>query len=95
MDKNWKFSLVDIEERKFWDQYRNVYEDCLSATGTNEVPWYVVPADDKENARLIVSQILLDTLNELGMSYPAIDKARRKQLLSVRKLLDSDYPNAK
>src|SRR5579863_6509149 len=60
-DKNWKFSLADIHERKYWKNYMKVYEECLSATSTRHAPWYVVPADDKENARLIVSQILLDT----------------------------------
>jgi PPK2 family polyphosphate:nucleotide phosphotransferase len=86
-EKNWKFSRADVKERKFWDHYRRAYEACLSATSTKEAPWYVVPADDKENARLIVSQIILDTLNELEMSYPVADKARRKELQSIRKLL--------
>jgi PPK2 family polyphosphate:nucleotide phosphotransferase len=86
-DKNWKLSLADIKERKFWDHYQKAYEVCLSATSTKESPWYVVPADDKENARVIVSQIVLDTLNELGMSYPEADKARRKELQSIRELL--------
>jgi PPK2 family polyphosphate:nucleotide phosphotransferase len=86
-EKNWKFSLADIEERKFWKQYRKAYEACLSETSTKEAPWYVIPADDKENARLIVSQIILDTMNELGMSYPEADKVRRKELQTIRKLL--------
>jgi PPK2 family polyphosphate:nucleotide phosphotransferase len=86
-DKNWKFSLADIKERKYWKQYRKAYEACLSATSTKEAPWYIVPADDKKNARLIVSQIILDTLNDLGMSYPKTTKARRKELLSIRKRL--------
>ena len=64
-EKNWKFSVADIEERKFWKDYMNAYEECLSATSTSDCPWYVVPADDKENARLIVSQIVLDTLEGL------------------------------
>ncbi len=86
-DKNWKFSLTDIQERKFWKQYRQAYEACLSATSTREAPWYVVPADDKENARLIVSQIVLDTLEELKLSYPEADEARRKELQKMRKRL--------
>jgi PPK2 family polyphosphate:nucleotide phosphotransferase len=65
-----KFSLADIEERKFWKQYMKAYEECLGATGTRDAPWYVVPADDKENARPIVSHIVLDTFGRLGMSYP-------------------------
>jgi len=87
-EKNWKFSLSDIHERKYWNQYMKAYEACLTATSTHHVPWYVVPADDKENARLIVSQVILDTLKDLKMSYPEPSKARRKELLSIRKLLE-------
>jgi PPK2 family polyphosphate:nucleotide phosphotransferase len=85
--KNWKFSLADIEERKFWKHYMKAYEECLSATSTRDAPWYVVPADDKENARLIVSQIILDTLDGLGMSYPKTTDERRQELLEIRKQL--------
>ena len=63
-DKNWKFSLADIHERKYWKDYVKAYEACLSATSTHHAPWYVVPADDKENARLIVSRIVLDALKD-------------------------------
>ena len=63
------------------------YEACLGATSTGHAPWHVVPADDKENARLIISQIVLDTLKELKMSYPKPDRERRKELQSLRKLL--------
>jgi polyphosphate kinase 2 (PPK2 family) len=83
-DKNWKFSQADIEERKFWDDYMKAYEACLSATSTKAAPWYVVPADDKENARLIVSHIVLDTLEGLAMSYPKTSDERRQELLSIR-----------
>jgi len=86
-EKNWKFSQGDIEERKLWEHYTKAYEACLSGTSTKHGPWYVVPADDKENARLIVSRVILDTLKELEMSYPEPTKARRKELLSIRKLL--------
>ena len=85
--KNWKFSLADIGERKLWDHYRKAYEACLSATSTASAPWYVVPADDKKNARLVISQIILDTLKQLRMSYPEANKARRKELKSIRKRL--------
>ena len=83
--KNWKFSLTDIGERKLWDHYMKAYEACLSATSTASAPWYVVPADYKKNARLIISQIILDTLKQLRMSYPEANKARRKELKSIRK----------
>jgi PPK2 family polyphosphate:nucleotide phosphotransferase len=86
-DKNWKFSLADVRERKYWTQYMNAYEACLSATSTHHAPWHVVPADGKENARLIVSQIILDTLDSLKMSYPKASKARRKELQAIRKSL--------
>jgi PPK2 family polyphosphate:nucleotide phosphotransferase len=86
-EKNWKFSLADLEERKFWRQYMEAYEECLSATSTRHAPWYVVPADDKENARLIVSQIVLDTFEEFKMSYPKTTAKRRRELLAIRKRL--------
>jgi PPK2 family polyphosphate:nucleotide phosphotransferase len=86
-DKNWKFSLADIHERKYWKHYMEAYEDCLNATSTHNAPWYVVPADDKENARLIVSQIVLDALNELKMAYPKTTAKRWRELKSIRKLL--------
>ncbi|MGA3024089.1 MAG: ADP-polyphosphate phosphotransferase [Bryobacteraceae bacterium] len=86
-DKNWKFSLADIHERKYWTEYRKAYQACLSATSTRHAPWYVVPADDKENARLIVSQIVLDALSELQMAYPRTTAKRRRELKSIRKLL--------
>lgn len=86
-EKNWKFSQADLEERKFWDQYREAYEKCLSATSSQAAPWYVVPADDKKNARLIISQIVLDVFEELKMHYPETSAARRKELLDIRKRL--------
>jgi len=86
-EKNWKFSLADIEERKFWKQYMNAYEECPSATSTKDSPWYVVPADDKENARLIVSQIVLDTFEGLKMTYPKTSAERWQELQSIREQL--------
>jgi PPK2 family polyphosphate:nucleotide phosphotransferase len=86
-EKNWKFSTADIEERKFWKQYMAAYEKCLSATSTKDAPWYVVPADDKLNARLIVSRILLDTVEALPLRYPKSDAARRRELKMLRKQL--------
>jgi len=85
--KNWKFSLADFNERKYWKEYMKAYEACLSATSIPHAPWYVVPADDKENARLIVSKIALDALNELQMAYPAITGKHRLELESIRKRL--------
>ena len=85
--KNWKFSLADVEERKFWNQYMTAYGQCLGATSTSDVPWYVVPADDKKNSRLIVSRIVLDTLEALEMTYPETSADRQRELLSIRKRL--------
>jgi PPK2 family polyphosphate:nucleotide phosphotransferase len=86
-EKNWKFSLADIHERTFWKQYVTAYEQCLSATSTHHSPWYVVPADDKENARLIVSRIVIDALKELKMEYPKTTPKREDELEAIRKLL--------
>jgi PPK2 family polyphosphate:nucleotide phosphotransferase len=86
-EKNWKFSQGDIEERKLWKPYMKAYEACLSATSIANAPWFVVPADDKGNARLIISQVILNALKELKLGYPSPAKARRKELLSIRKLL--------
>ncbi len=86
-EKNWKFSMADIEERGFWKQYMRAYEQCLSATSTRTAPWYIVPADDKVNTRLIVSQVIVDTLQGLGSSYPTLDTARRRELRAIRRRL--------
>jgi PPK2 family polyphosphate:nucleotide phosphotransferase len=85
--KNWKFSMADIEERSFWKQYMHAYEECLSATSTRKAPWYVVPADDKRNARLIVSSIILQTLEGLRLTYPKVSAQRRRELQAIRKRL--------
>jgi PPK2 family polyphosphate:nucleotide phosphotransferase len=87
-EKNWKFSSADIEERGFWKQYMRAYEKCLSATSTAHAPWFIVPADDKQNARLIVSRIVVDTLEALRLSYPKTSAARRRELRALRKQLE-------
>ena len=86
-DKNWKFNVGDIEERKYWKQYMTAYEHCLSATSTEDAPWYIVPADDKANTRLIVSQIIVSALKELKMTFPESDPKRRRELQAMRRLL--------
>jgi PPK2 family polyphosphate:nucleotide phosphotransferase len=77
-DKHWKFSLADLHEREFWKEYMEAYAQCLSSTSTTEAPWYVVPADDKQNARLIISGVILETLRSLHLTWPKLDKARVK-----------------
>ena len=86
-DKNWKFSAADIHERAYWRRYMKEYEHCLAATSTDHAPWYAVPADNKENARLIVSQILMDALEALKMSYPKSTPKRRRELRAIGKRL--------
>jgi polyphosphate kinase 2 (PPK2 family) len=81
--------MADIEERRFWKDYMRAYGDCLTATSTGDQPWYVVPANEKENARLIVSQIILDTFDSLKMAYPKTSDARRAELLAIRKQLET------
>jgi PPK2 family polyphosphate:nucleotide phosphotransferase len=83
-DKNWKFSQADIRERGYWKAYMEAYEECLGATSTRHAPWYVVPADDKDTARLIVSQVIFDAFNELHMEYPKVTAQRRKELEAIR-----------
>jgi len=86
-NKNWKLSPSDIEERRFWKDYMKAYGDCLSQTSTREAPWYVVPADDKENARLIVSEVILETLRALKLRYPRATPQHRRDLLAIRRKL--------
>ena len=86
-DKNWKFSQADLVERKFWNQYMQAYEECLSATSTKTAPWHVVPADDKLNARLIVSRVVIEALRGLKMSYSKLTEAQRNELRAMRQQL--------
>jgi PPK2 family polyphosphate:nucleotide phosphotransferase len=86
-DKNWKFSMADIEERKYWKDYMQAYGQCIGATSTNDVPWHVVPADHKENAWLIVSSIIVNTLQGLKMNYPTTTTQRLRELQQCRKQL--------
>ena len=86
-NKNWKLGPADVEQRKSWAQYQRAYEACLGATSTAQCPWYAVPADDKQNAHLIIAQIILDALKGLRMSYPRADRARLRELQAIRKRL--------
>ena len=82
--KNWKFNLEDVAERRHWQRYMAAYEACLGATSRRHAPWYVVPADDKRNARLIVSQAIIDALATLKLHYPRVSPARRRELRAIR-----------
>lgn len=89
-EKNWKIAPSDIEERKFWKDYRRAYEEAFTATSTREAPWHIVPADDKANARLFVSHIIMQTLEGLGLHYPPTTPERRAELLAMRHHLEAD-----
>lgn len=86
-DKNWKLSLADFEEREYWDSYMDAFGQCLRATTTDDSPWYLVPADDKNNARLIISSIILKTLKDMKLSYPRATKRHYDQLEALRNKL--------
>lgn len=89
-DKNWKFSEADVKERGYWDQYMVAYEDAINATASEEAPWYVIPADDKKNMRLIVSQLILNEMRKLDMNYPIVTDERKAELQQIRKGLMED-----
>jgi PPK2 family polyphosphate:nucleotide phosphotransferase len=83
-EKNWKFSLADVQERGFWKKYKKAYEECLGATSTKHAPWHVIPADDKENARLLIAGVILEVFDEMKMSYPKTTDERRAELQAIR-----------
>jgi polyphosphate kinase 2 (PPK2 family) len=86
-EKNWKFDEADLAERARWQDYMRAYEKCLEATSTDHAPWYVVPADDKENTRLIVSTVVFELMQQLEMRYPTLDRTRRRTLGAIRRRL--------
>lgn len=86
-EKNWKLTPSDISERAYWKQYMEAYEECIGATSTKDAPWYIVPADDKHNARLIVSEVIVDVLTNFKMEYPKVTKEREAELVEIRKQL--------
>jgi PPK2 family polyphosphate:nucleotide phosphotransferase len=85
--KLWKISEGDIRERRFWKEYQKAYEQCLEHTGSENSPWYVVPGDDKDSARLSISQILVDRFNAMKLSYPKLTQADRKKLKELKSSL--------
>jgi len=86
--KNWKFSMADIAERKRWKHYMSAYEACLAATGSSFAPWFVVPADDKQNARLIISEIVIEALASMKLDYPEVSAERLAELRNIKKQLE-------
>ncbi len=86
-EKNWKFSAADIHEREYWDDYQKVYEDMIRNTATRHAPWHVIPADNKWFTHLAVSAAIVETLEELGLAYPKVDAAKRRELQAARQTL--------
>ena len=86
-EKNWKFSAADIRERKYWVDYQKAYEEMIENTATEHAPWYVVPADNKWFTRLVVSTVVVETLESLNLAYPKMDEAKRKELEAAKKIL--------
>jgi len=84
-EKNWKFSAGDVRERKCWDAYQEAYEDLIRNTATEHAPWYVVPADNKWFTRLVISTVIVDTLESLKLEYPKVDEEKKKQLEAAKK----------
>jgi PPK2 family polyphosphate:nucleotide phosphotransferase len=89
-EKNWKFSLADVEERKHWDHYMEAYEDMIRHTSSEEAPWYVVPADQKWFTRLVVADAVVDTLEGMHLGYPAVDEDKREELAKARAVLEAE-----
>ncbi|GAB3249857.1 polyphosphate kinase 2 family protein [Larkinella harenae] len=88
--KNWKFEKQDVVERGYWDQYMQAYEDAINATASEKAPWYIIPADDKRNMRLMVSKILVEKLQSLTMAYPTVTKAQQKSLKELVEVIQKE-----
>jgi len=86
-EKNWKFSQNDVRERQYWKAYMRAYEDAIRATASRDAPWYVVPADNKWYTRVIVASAIIDTLGSLGLQYPRVNKAKRRELAAAKRTL--------
>jgi PPK2 family polyphosphate:nucleotide phosphotransferase len=89
-EKNWKFSPTDVAERSHWDDYMTAFEDAIRATASREAPWYVVPADNKWFTRLVVAAAIVEALDGLGLAYPKVDAAKRKELAAARAMLRAE-----
>lgn len=85
--KNWKFSSGDITERKLWDEYMKAYETAITETSTEKAPWYIIPADQKWYARMVISQILAETFKKLNLKYPVLEDEEAKKLEGIKDML--------
>jgi polyphosphate kinase 2 (PPK2 family) len=88
--RNWKFSAADVKEREFWDDYQDAYEDMITHTATKHAPWIVVPADNKWFSRLVVSSVIVNTLQQLNLSYPKVSEDKKKELAAAEKELKQE-----
>jgi len=94
--KNWKFSLSDLKERVYWDDYQKAYEEAMTATSTEHAPWFVIPADDKWFARLAIASIITKHFDKLELSYPIVSQAQKLELQKAKvQLLDEGEQKAK
>ena len=89
-EKNWKFASGDVTERKYWDDYQNAYEEAINQTATKDVPWYVIPADEKWYARYQVSEIVLNVLENLKLEYPVLSDEEKAKLEECKNMLLSE-----
>jgi polyphosphate kinase 2 (PPK2 family) len=89
-EKSWKFSLADIQERDYWDDYMHAFEEAIRATAAQLAPWYVVPADHKWFTRLIVAAAIVEAVDKLGLSYPQVDAIKKKELAMASEKLDGE-----
>ena len=87
--KNWKFSIADINERRFWDKYQDLYSEMIEETSTEKAPWYIVPADNKWFTRYVVSQIVLKAMKDIAPKFPEMSKEIKEQLEEFKKLIES------
>jgi polyphosphate kinase 2 (PPK2 family) len=89
-EKNWKFSTADAKERNFWKDYMKAYEEMIRETSTNNSPWYVVPADNKSFARIVIASAVIDALDGLGLKYPKVSEEKIAELQAIKKILESE-----
>jgi PPK2 family polyphosphate:nucleotide phosphotransferase len=88
--KRWKFSMTDVAERRLWGRYMTAYEDMIRNTSTREAPWYVVPADHKWFARLVMATVIVDVLDRLDLHFPKVDRKGLRQMQRIRRTLEAD-----
>jgi PPK2 family polyphosphate:nucleotide phosphotransferase len=89
-EKNWKFSASDVQERKFWGDYMDAFEEAIRATASKHAPWFIVPADNKWFTRLVVAAAIVDAMESLGLAYPKVDAAKKKEFAAARAALSGE-----